>query len=182
MLSSLIKNRGGRGGKLLRTNSNTQTLKGRSEGLVSATAVGAVFILIGVVFVLNSGLPENIVSFFKDITLVTYPLGDVASTFVLPAPANPASHLAFYTAVTQFALGIGILQVLILALRLSFKSSTEKMAETVGNLVFWFGVAVLINYILQLGTYDSWFQFWGAFIIVTGFSLIARAIVHFVKR
>lgn len=167
---------------MLKANSNAQTRKTRSEGLISATAVGVVFILIGVIFVLNSGLPENIVAFFKDLTLVTYPLDSAASTLVLPAPANPASHTAFYTAVMQFAFGIGILQVLILALRLSFKSPTGKMAETVGNLVFWFGIAVLINYILQAGTCESWFQFWGAFIIITGFSLIARAIVHLVKR
>jgi len=163
-------------------NSHNSAYKGRNEGLISATAVGAVFILIGLIFVTNVGLTQDIVSFFKDIKLVTYPLDNDASVLVLPAPSNPASHIAFYNAVIQFALGIGILQVLILALRLSFKSATGKIAETVGNLFFWFGAVVLISYLLQAGTYESWFQFWGAFIIVTGFSLIARAIICFVKR
>ncbi|MCX8150220.1 MAG: hypothetical protein N3D85_01765 [Candidatus Bathyarchaeota archaeon] len=166
----------------MKNNLNVQVRKGRNEGLISAIVVGAVFILIGVIFVINSGLSEKIASFFKDITFVTYPLDNATSILLLPAPANPQSHAVFYNALMQFALGIGVIQVLILALRLTFKSTTGKMAETVGNMVFWFGVATLINYILQAGTKESWFHFWGAFIIVIGFSLIARALVHLVKR
>jgi hypothetical protein len=62
------------------------------------------------------------------------------------------------------------------------KSPTGKTAETVGNLIFWLGAAVLVNSVLAVGTIDSWFQFWGAFIIVVGVSLVARAMVYLAKR
>lgn len=157
--------------------------KGHSENLITAIAVGSAFIIIGVVFVMNTNLLGKIVDFFRDLTIVPHPfLGSPSSTISLPAPATPAAHGVFYTALMQFSLGIGALQVLILALRLRMQSATDKMAETVGNLVFWFGAALLVNSILAVGTINSWFQFWGAFIIVIGVSLVARAIVHFAKR
>lgn len=156
--------------------------KGHEEHLITAIAVGSVFILIGTVFVLNTNLFDNIVAFFKNLTTTSFPVGSATSTIVLPAPANPAAHGIFYTALMQFALGVGILQVLILALRLSMKSPTGKISETVGNMVFWLGAAVIVNLVLAVGTLESWFQFWGLFIIVIGISLVARAIIYFVKR
>lgn len=153
------------------------------ENFTTAIAVGSTLIIIGVVFAMNTNLLGKIVDFFRDLTIVPHPfLGSPSSTISLPAPATPAAHGVFYTALMQFSLGIGILQMLILALRVRMQSATGKIAETVGNLVFWFGAAVLVNSVLAVGTINSWFQFWGAFIIVVGVSLVARAIVHFAKR
>ncbi len=156
--------------------------KGHEDGLITAIAVGSVFILIGVVFATNANLFNEIGAFFRNFTTVSYPLSSATSTISLPAPVNPAAHGIFYTALMQFTLGVGILQIVILALRLRMKSPTGKTAETVGNLIFWLGAAVLVNSVLAVGTIESWFQFWGALIIVTGVSLVGRAIVHFVKR
>lgn len=82
----------------------------------------------------------------------------------------------------QFDLAIGILQILILALRLGMHSPTGKTAETVGNLIFWLGAAVLVNMFLLTGTINGWFEYWGAFIVLIGITLVARAIVYFAKR
>ena len=150
--------------------------------LITAIAIGSVFILIGIVFVINANLPEQVIDFFKNLSTAKFPVDSTTSTITLPAPANPADHGVLYTALTQFTLGIAILQIVILALRLLWKSSTGRIAETVGNLVFWLGAGVLVNFVLAAGTIYSWFQFWGAFIIVTGLSLVARAIVHFAKK
>jgi hypothetical protein len=167
---------------MLKTNPSEYLRKGQGETLITAIAVGSVLILIGMIFVINAGLPEKIVAFFQDIKTEPYPPGSSTSNIFLPAPANPAAHGIVYAALFQFGVGIAILQMVILALRLIFKSPTAKMSETVGNLIFWLGAAVLVSSLLATGTSDGWFQFWGALIIVVGFSLIARGIVYFVKR
>jgi len=163
---------------------NNETKKSRSlhEGLITAIAIGGFLILIGLVFSLNPNLTDRISDFFSNITSTTYPLDSSTSTIYLPAPIYPEAHSALYSALLQFDLGLGILQIIILALRLFYRSQTDKIAETVGNMIFWFGGAVLVSTILQVGTLQSWFEYWSALIIIVGISLIARAAVYFAKR
>ncbi len=157
--------------------------RGHGEGLISAISVGAVFIIIGIVFTITPDLPAKIGAFFQDITTVSFPFpAGSSSTITLPGPANPAAHGVVYTALMQLDLAIGILQILILALRLSMHSPTGKIAETVGNLIFWLGAAVLVNMFLLTGTINGWFEYWGAFIVLIGVTFVARAIVYFAKR
>jgi hypothetical protein len=149
------------------------------EGLITAISLGAVFILIGVIFVTTPDLWSNIVAFFNNFTTTR-----VSETNIyLPAPANPAAHAILYSAVAQFSLGIGILQVLALALRLVLHSPINRTAETVGNLVFWFGATCLtITLLNDSTTVDTWFVFWAAILVVLGISLIARALVLFARK
>jgi hypothetical protein len=156
---------------------------GHGEGLISAISVGAVFIIIGIVFTTTPDLPAKIGAFFQDITTLSFPFpANSSSTISLLGPLNPASHGIVYTALIQFDLAVGILQILILALRLSMHSPTGKTAETVGNLIFWLGAAVLVNMFLAAGTINGWFEYWGAFIVLIGVTMVARAIVYFAKR
>ena len=151
------------------------------EGLISAISVGAVFILIGMVFVLAqpSSLWDSIVNFFSNLTLRTVPNVGIS----LPAPANPANHTVLYTAAYQFCIGLGILQIILLMLRLALRSSIGKTAEIVGNLVYWFGSAYLITiYLGDFPTITQWFMFWAGILIMLGLSLIARAFVLLTKR
>jgi hypothetical protein len=152
------------------------------EGLITAIAIGGFLILIGLVFSLNPNLTDRISDFFSNITSTAYPIDSSTSTIYLPAPTYPATHSALYSAILQFDLGFGILQIIILAVRLFYRSQTDKIAETVGNMIFWFGGAVLVSTILQVGTLQSWFEYWGALIIIVGISFIARAAVKFAKR
>jgi hypothetical protein len=161
-------------------NAQTRTHK-IGESLISAISVGAVLILIGVVFVLAqpSSLWDSIVAFFSNLTVRSVP----GTAISLPAPANPAAHAVLYTAAFQFCIGLGILQVMLLALRLMINSPIGKTAETVGNLVYWFGAAYLITiYLSDAPNITQWFMFWAGILIMLGLSLIARAFVLLVKR
>lgn len=161
----------------------TKKHKGHQEGLITAIAVGGTFIVIGLLFAINPGLPGKIVDFFSDLTIAIFPpSAETTSHFMLPAPTNPAEHQLFFNALFQLALGVTVLQFIIMPLRLYIKSNADKISETLGNLIFWLGVAILINVFLGAGTIFAWWQFWGSFILLIGFSLIARAIVYAVKK
>ena len=146
---------------------------------MSAVAVGAVFILIGIVFVITPNLVNDANKFFSDFTTLQVP----STSIQLPAPAHPANHAELYGAVGQFALGIAVLQVLMLALRLGLRSPTRRIAETVGNLVFWFGATYLIfTFLNDATTVQTWFTFWAAILVVLGASLIVRSLILFARR
>jgi hypothetical protein len=155
--------------------------RGPGESIISAISVGAVFILIGLVFILAlpNSLWDSAVSFFTSLTLRQVPGIGIA----LPAPSNPSGHATFYTAVFQFSLGLAFLQILVLFLRFGFVSRIRRLAETVGNLVFWFGASYLAYvYLNSSTTLNTWFAFWAGIIIVLGLSIVARAAVRLAKK
>ncbi len=155
--------------------------RGPGEAIISAIAVGAVFILIGMVFVLASpnNLWDKIVAFFSNLTTRDFP----NTTITLPAPANPGAHGVLYTALFQFSFGIAILQVIILALRLAVHSRLGRIAETIGNLIFWAGATYLISvYLNSSTTLTMWFSFWAALLITIGLSIVVRVLVQMAGR
>jgi hypothetical protein len=169
-----------KGNKLSESSSaHTRPYKAR-EGIFSAISVGAVFILIGVIYVatLPVSLWEKVVAFFNSFSTL-----QVSTGIYLPAPAVPAAHTVLYNAVFQFCLGLGILQVILLALRLAWHSPIGRTAETIGHLVFWLGASYLVfTFLNSATTLETWFMFWAAIIVVLGVSLIARALVLFARR
>jgi hypothetical protein len=150
------------------------------EGLVTALAVGGFLIIFGSVFGLTPGLTSKIGDLFRDFTTNSFPFAQ--GNIVLPSPAHPAQHMAVYNAVFNFMIGIGLLQIAILALRLWAHSRTRRIAETVGNTIFWLGSAVAAFMLLLSGTLVGWWQFWSSLIILAGVSLIAQFIVYLVTR
>ena len=152
------------------------------ERLITAIAVGGFLIIVGLIFALTPDLWQKITDFFNNITTASFPYGGPNSTISLPAPTSPEDHSILYTALMQFAIGIGVLQIIILSLRLYYHSRIGRTSETVGNLIFWFGAAFLVNIFLLAGTLAGWFEFWGALIILIGVSIVARAIVYLAKR
>jgi hypothetical protein len=170
-----------RGNKLSKNSSAHTPPYKAGEGIFSAISVGAVFILIGLVYVatLPASLWEKVIAFFGSFKVLQVP----GIGIYLPAPAVPAAHTMLYNAVFQFCLGLGILQVILLALRFAWHSPIGKTAETVGHLVFWFGASYLIITLLNdATTLETWFIFWAAIPVVLGVSLIARALVLFARR
>ncbi len=142
--------------------------------------MGAALIIIGTIYVttLPTSLWDKMVDFFSSFTGSPVP----GTSISLPAPASPAAHAVLYNAVFQFCIAIAILQIILLALRLMFKSNISKTAETAGNLVYWFGASYLVATFLNSSTtLTMWFAFWAAILIVLGISLIARAFVIFAK-
>ena len=149
------------------------------EGVLSAVSIGAVFILIGLIFVITPGLWEKIMAFFSDFTTRQIPNTGIS----LPAPAAPAAHAQLYAAVSQFSSGLFILEILLVALRLIMHSPIRRLAQEVGNLVLWLGAVYLIGTLLNDATTLSiWFGFWAGILMVLGLSLIARALVLLAKR
>lgn len=114
----------------------------------------------GIVFGFTPVISQNPNTFFSDLTTVTFPFGSPGSTVSLFAPAHPA--------VMNFLLGVGVLQIVILALRLAVHSRIRRIAQSVGDLIFWLGAAVLTNVFLIAGTQSGWFQFWASLIVLIG--------------
>ena len=152
------------------------------EGLVTALSIGGFFIILGLVFALTPAISQQTNNFFSDLTTVTFPFGSPGSTVSLLAPAHPADHQSFYTAVMNFLIGIGVLQIVILALRIAVHSRIRRVAQSVSDLIFWLGAAVIANVFLLAGTQNGWFQFWSLLIVIVGVSLIARFFVYLAKR
>jgi hypothetical protein len=151
------------------------------ESILNAISVGTVFILLGVVYVfaLPTSLWDRVVGFFGSLTTRQFPGTGIS----LPVPINPSNHIVFYNALFQFCLGIGLLQILVLLLRLIWRSPVRRTAETTGNLVFWLGASFMVATFLNASTTTSlWFAFWGALLLIIGFSLLARAGVILLKR
>jgi hypothetical protein len=151
------------------------------ERIFSAISVGAFLILIGIIFVVNlpADLWNAIVSFFGSFTLAQVPTTGI----YLPAPISPSSHALLYGAILQFCVGLGIFQIIMLSLRYTSKSPINKIAETMGNLVFWFGTAYLITTYLNSTTdMSKWFVFWAGTLMILGLSFISRAFVLLAKK
>jgi hypothetical protein len=161
-------------------NTQASVYKAR-ERIYSAISAGAILILIGIVYVasLPSNLLDSIINFFGSFTLAQVP----STGIYLPAPMSPASHAVLYGAIFQFCVGVGILQIVMLALRFTSQSPIGKTAETMGNLVYWFGTAYLVvTYLNSTTTISKWFVFWAGILIILGLSFIARSFVLLAKK
>lgn len=151
------------------------------ERLFSALSAGTFFILLGIVYVINlpNSLWNRIFDFFGSFTLAQVPTTGI----YLPAPTNPFAHTVLYGAIFQFCIGLGILQIIFLLLRIMMNSPINKTAETMGNLVYWFGAAYLVTTYLNSTTDTSrWFVFWAGILIILGLSFVARSFVLLAKK
>jgi hypothetical protein len=162
---------------------NLAKMKGfkHAESLLSALYIGSIFIALGVIYYIHlpNSLFLEVINFFNGLTLARVP----DTQIYLPAPIAPAAYTDLYMAVFQFCLIIGIVEVLVLVLRFLFDSPINRKAETISNIVFWFGVSYLtITYLLDGATINKWFVFWVGVIIVFGLSLIARAFALLAKK
>jgi len=153
----------------------------KKEGLFTVIYIGALFILLAVIYVINlsTNLIPDIINFIS-----TFTLSEVPGTGIsLPAPATPAAHIPLYTAIFQFSLGIGILEIVILALRVGLHSPVVRKAETVENIVFWLGTSYLVlTYLVNLTVSSEWFVFWAGIIMIFGLALVARAFILLATR
>ena len=163
-------------------NLNLQGLSDKKkESLLSAIYIGSVFIILALVYYIHisDNLWEGLIDFFTTLTLATVPSTGIS----LPAPANPAAHINLYTTAFHFTLGIGILEIIILFLRLRLHSPVSRIAETIENLVFWLGTSYLIvAYLMNIRLQTEFFVFWAGIILMFGLALLARAFVLLAKR
>lgn len=143
------------------------------EGVLSAVSVGFFLILVGMLFVLNPDLPQKIIEFARP---ESFELRMVTSSWnvSLPIPLHPRDHLLIYQTVEQFCLVWAVFHGALLALRFIFDSKVRRMAEGLGDTVFWFGAAYLVQTLLVDKT--QWFEFWAGILTLIGVSLIARGV------
>jgi hypothetical protein len=155
----------------------------KKESLFTALYVGSLFIIIALIYFihLSDNLWGSLVDFFTSLTLAPVPTTGLS----LPAPSfgSPGAFGNLYNAAFQFSLALGILEVIILALRVLLHSSVSRKAETIENIVFWLGTSYLISsYLVNMTISSEWFVFWAGIILIFGLALIARAFVLFAKR
>jgi hypothetical protein len=153
----------------------------KKESMITAIYVGAIFIVLALVYYIHlpSSLWNRLVDFFTSFTLSQAP----STGIPLPAPLNPAAHVELYNAAFQFSLGLGILEIAILAIRILLHSPMQRKAETVENLVFWLGTSYLISsYLLSITLKSEWFVFWAGVILIFGLALVARAFILLANR
>jgi hypothetical protein len=129
---------------------------------------GFFLVLIGVIFVITPNLGDEIVDFFTDIELV-----EVYSNVFFPAPAS--SHPVFYTAVAQFCIAYGLLQIAVLILRVYLGDNLSRKAGTLSGTVFWLGAGYLLT-VLSAANIE-WFAFLSWLVIFAGLSLVVRSLV-----
>lgn len=161
---------------------NLQSLsEKKKESLFTALYIGALFIILAFVYFihLSDNLWDGLVNFFTTLTLAPVPNTGIS----LPAPSTPANFGNLYVAAFQFSLALGILEIIILALRVFLRSSFKRIAETIENIVFWFGASYLIiAYLVNMTISSEWFVFWAGMILIFGIALIARAFVILAKK
>jgi hypothetical protein len=146
------------------------------EKLITAVYIGSIFLLLAMVYFVNASknLVGSIVSFFGTFTLAQVP----GTSLSLPAPINPGAYISLYLVVFQFCLGLGILEMIVLALRIILHSPLARKAETVENIVFWLAASyLLITYLVNASLISEWFVFWSGIILIGGISLLARAFI-----
>jgi hypothetical protein len=144
----------------------------RKDGILSAISVGFFFVLVGIIFIVTPNLVDKTVNFFNNITFVN--VANLPSNIFLPQPTSVGAHTAVYSAAQQFSLVWGVFLVAMLVLRFATGSPMRNKAENLGDIVFWFGAAYLIQTWL-IGR-SEWFEFWALILVLVGMSLIVRAV------
>ena len=165
-------------------NQDSGHVRRHHEGMLSAVSVGFFLILIGVLFITTPNLSDSVVKFATNFT--TEQVGN--TNIYIPIPQNVGNYGDVYVAVRQFSIIWGLFLIALLGARLVFGSQVRRLAENVGDIVFWLGAAYLAQTFLvaptQASTIDvtKWFEFWAAIIMLIGVSLIARGIFLAVAR
>ena len=148
----------------------------KKESLVSAVYIGLIFILLALICVINfpHGVLKSFLNFINSFVLTQVP----GTSFSLPAPVHPASYLVLYTSIFEFSIGLGILEIAILAIRIRLHSSLPRKAETIENIVFALGTGYLvITYLVDMTIMSEWFVFWAGVVLIAGLALVARSFV-----
>ncbi|MGA3061007.1 MAG: hypothetical protein ABSD92_11650 [Candidatus Bathyarchaeia archaeon] len=161
---------------------NSQALSDKKkENLISAVYVGLIFILLALIYLINlqNNIWNNFVNFLGSFVLAQVP----GTSISLPAPFAPGAYTVLYNAAFEFCLGIGILEISILAIRIVIHSPLTRKAETIENVVFWLGTSYLaITYLVNMTIMSDWFVFWAGIILIGGLALVARSFVLLAGR
>ena len=153
----------------------------KKESLFTAIFIGGVVIIIALIYLihLSDNLWDSLINFFSSLTLAPVP----ATGISLPAPTNPAEHMNLFNAASQFTMSLGVLEIVLLMLRIRLNSPVSRIAETIENIVFLLGTSYLIiTYLANMTLTSEWFVFWAGIILIFGLALMVRGFVLLTKR
>jgi tellurite resistance protein TehA-like permease len=139
------------------------------QDILGLASFGFLLVLISVIWINTPNLYRSIISFLGDFKSTK----EIFPNFSLPVPEH--SHPVVYTAVAQFCFVFGIFQIFILVLRLAFRESVDRIAETFSGIVFWFGAGYVSNALS--GRIIGWFSFLSWIIVLIGLSLVIRSLI-----
>lgn len=129
---------------------------------------GAFLIIVAVIYLITPNIVHEVNEFIRDFRLV-----QVFQNFWMFLPSS--SHPVVYAAAQEFCYAFGLVQIGILGLRFAIGSSIHGKAETFGSVVFWLGAGYIIGLLTQ-GVLSP-VSFLGAFVILVGVSIVARALL-----
>jgi hypothetical protein len=152
--------------------------KKRSEGMdwPSFLSFGFFLILLGIFWINNPGIEEKIIAFIRDFHLENVIEKIGGPNIVFPVPGNLYDHVELYAIARQFCLIQGSFQIVMLALRFVFRDSQNRKAETISNIVFWFGEGFFINMLLNQTI--GWFGFFAGFVMTIGVSIVVSSFLR----
>jgi len=130
-----------------------------------AASLGVFLVLVGV-FLVVYPLADEIRAFLWDLRPV--PLFDHV---YYPAPSSP--HLFLYCILRNFAIAWSVWLGFMAVFQLATKDRARRVAHTLGDWVFWVGMAYLLDRI-GLGTM-AYGSFLALLVVVAGLSLVGRA-------
>lgn len=162
------------------------------DSLFGAVSVGFFLLLVGLLFVTVPGLYKDIITFTQDFKGTLVPHMQVNITAPRYSGIHLTSYSTVYSAAEQFSLVWAVFLSALLVARIVLGARLRRKAQNLGDVVFWFGTAYLIQTLLinpinnPINTGSDlvkyWFEFWPAIIILIGISLIARATFLAVAR
>ena len=110
----------------------------RKFNILGLASFGFFLILLGAIFATTPGLYNRAIDFFHDFHMQeVYP----GVTFFAPSPNHPV----LYTAVFKFCLIFAIFQVVLMVARFMTRDTIGRKAETLTDVIFWFGAAAAVN-------------------------------------
>jgi uncharacterized membrane protein YidH (DUF202 family) len=146
----------------------------RERNWFGILSFGFFILLFALFFIIVPDYSSKVSDFFNDIQMQ-----EVIPNVFFPAPQDP--HPVVYETVMNFCIVFGVFQLVVLALRIYHMSHMSKKAETISNIVIWFGAAYMF-YLLSSESPSFWFPFIGGIIAVFGASIIVRSLVTLIFK
>jgi len=145
----------------------------RRTDVLGLVSFGFFLILVGIIFINIPNIIDEIRNFFTDFDIV-----EVFPNVFLPAPRT--NHPVLYTAVAESSFAFGLLQIVLLTLRVIVKDTLGRKAETLSSIVFWLGIG--FGFTMLAAEQIGWFAFVAWFIIFVGLSITIRSVTVLLFR
>ncbi len=146
---------------------------GRRRRELDLLSFGYLLVLMGFLWILNPGLPGDLIGFLKDFRLVRGEGG-----IYLPAPMH--GHPSLYLTAMRFCLAYGAFQALILVLRVLQGEPLDAKAGTASRIAFWLAMGFFLR--LMVEGILTWLGLIAGFIISVGLSITVSNLIKLLRR